>query len=185
MSRGRFAATDWLDLALAELSAHGPDAVKLDAICAAAKLTRGSFYHHFKDHDRFLVAIARRWQAVHTTDIVNRFEGREPDAATIDSLNDAVIAIDYRLELGIREIARRRSAVADVVREADRARLDLLTTLYTARFGLDRKRAQRFALLEYAALAGLILIDPEMPQDEQRVLAGAYDAMVTDHLGRQ
>ena len=47
----RLGRDDWLALGLERLAAEGPRALRLENICAAAGRTRGSFYHHFRDHD--------------------------------------------------------------------------------------------------------------------------------------
>ncbi|MDX8348071.1 TetR/AcrR family transcriptional regulator [Cognatiyoonia sp. IB215446] len=178
VGKRRFQAEDWLALGLKELSARGPEAIKLAPICAAAGLTRGSFYYHFNDHDAFLVGMAETWLETQTTNVAAILKGlRDPDVQA-ETLTDAAMSIDYKLELGIRELARRNGDVADVVKRADNMRLSVLMDLYAARFDLERPEAWDMAHLEYAAFAGLILIDPEMSEERQRDLAARFDLIM-------
>ncbi len=103
----RLTREDWLDLGLKRLSEAGPDALKLDAICAAAKKTKGSFYHHFEDIEAFNAALVARWSEKSTADIIARMDTDQPVADQFEEMLDLVMTIDYRLELGIRDFARR------------------------------------------------------------------------------
>ena len=185
MTKQRFRAEDWLELGLAELSRHGVDALKLEAICKAAGLTRGSFYYHFSDHESFLVALAERWFETHTKAVVDSLpkDGSVEDIS--DALSDAAMAIDYTLELGIRELARRVPAVNEVLQKADRHRLSIISDIYKRRFDLDNDTAARFAFLEYAAFSGLVLLKPDMSPDQQIALADEYDLMVSQFLSKE
>jgi AcrR family transcriptional regulator len=182
MSRRRFTREDWVALGLKELSEKNCDAVKLEAICKAAGLTRGSFYHHFVDHERFLTDLARHWLKAQTEDVADLLD---PAAAPDDqnaALTRAAMEIDYRLELGMRELGRRLPAVAEIVRQADAMRLEVLSGLYQTRHGLDAATARDLAYLEYAAFSGMILLDPDISTDRQRVLASLYDRTVARAL---
>ena len=182
MSRRRFSRADWIDLGLSELSAKGPEAVKLEAICAAANLTRGSFYHHFEDHQTFLTGLAEHWMTSNTDEVA---DGIDSNALPIEqgmALNEAAMNIDYRLELGIRELARRFPVIDAIVKQADAVRLEVIRTLYQKRYGLDVTMAERLAFIEYAVFSGIILIDPDMPPERQRNLARVFDHMMSRAL---
>ncbi|MEM9975597.1 MAG: TetR/AcrR family transcriptional regulator [Pseudomonadota bacterium] len=178
MTKRRFSRDDWVALGLAELSARGPEGVKLEAICTAAGLTRGSFYHHFKGHEGFLAALAQRWRDAQTTELAEALDTTAPPADQSAALTDAALEIDYRLELGIRELGRRVPAIAVIIREADAARLAVLSALYRQRYGLDASSSDDLAYIEYATFSGVILLDPEMPEARQRALAGLFDTMI-------
>ena len=53
-----------LDAALDVFRAKGYTATRVDDICAAAGLTKGSFFHHFKTKDELAIAAADRWSVV-------------------------------------------------------------------------------------------------------------------------
>ncbi len=185
MKRRRFTKKDWLRHGLAELSAIGAEAVKLEAICKSAGLTRGSFYHHFDDHEAYLTELAAQWFETQTSAIASEIDPSTSVITQSETLTQAALAIDYRLELGIRELGRRLPAVADIVRHADARRLAVLSDLYQRRYGLDKEDAATFAYLEYATFSGIILLDPNIDEARQRTLAAFYDATVAKSLGRE
>lgn len=174
-----FQSADWLELGLAALSAGGAEAVKLAPICAAAGLTRGSFYYHFADHDTFLLELAETWIEGQTVQSAALLKALRDPAATAEGLREAGFAIDYRLELGFRELARRHGAVAAVVKRTDNMRLSVLADLCAARFGLEPPAAWDLAHLEYAAFAGLVLVDPKMSEARLNDLRAHFDRMIS------
>lgn len=56
--------TRLLDAALDVFRAKGYTATRVEDICAAAGLTKGSFFHHFKTKDDLAIAAADRWSVV-------------------------------------------------------------------------------------------------------------------------
>ena len=185
MKKRRFSRDDWITLGLTELSTNGPEGVKLEAICNAARLTRGSFYHHFNDHETFLLSLAERWLNSQTTQGADNVE---KDASPTDqsfALTEAAMQIDYRLELGMRELGRRAPAIGGIIKKADTIRVETLSSLYQQRYGLDATTAGELAFLEYATFSGIILLDPDMPQDRQKSLADLYDKTVSRSLTKK
>ena len=52
-----------LDAAVSVIRAKGYSAARVDDICAAAGLTKGSFFHHFASKEELALAAAERWGA--------------------------------------------------------------------------------------------------------------------------
>jgi TetR/AcrR family transcriptional repressor of nem operon len=52
-----------LDAALAVIRTKGYSATSVDELCAAAGVTKGAFFHHFKSKDELGVAAADHWSA--------------------------------------------------------------------------------------------------------------------------
>jgi AcrR family transcriptional regulator len=167
---------DWIKLGLEQLSEKGCEAVKLEAICKAAGLTRGSFYHHFEDHESFLTGLARYWLKSQTEEIAASIDTNASADDQNAALTQAAMQIDYRLELGIRELGRRIPAVHEIIQQADTLRLKVVSTLYQERYGLEAREADHFAYLEYAAFSGIILLDPDIPIERQKALADLYES---------
>ena len=188
MSKKRFNAEDWLTLGLAELSRAGPEAVKLDAICKAAELTKGSFYYHFADHQSFLVGMAERWLVEQTDQIADQVaaltEQGDFGPDVMQQMTDAAIGIDYKLELSMRELGRRVPDVNAVIAKADHKRIGVLSKIYQVRYNQPADLAARLAYLEYAAFSGIVLLNPDMPEAEQRGFASLYEEIITSALGK-
>jgi len=56
--------TRLLDAALKVFRAKGYAATRVEDICAAAGLTKGSFFHHFKTKEELAIVAAEHWSAV-------------------------------------------------------------------------------------------------------------------------
>lgn len=56
--------TKLLDAALNVFRAKGYTATRVEDICAAAGLTKGSFFHHFKTKEELAIAATDRWSEV-------------------------------------------------------------------------------------------------------------------------
>lgn len=174
----RFQREDWVHLGLSELSEKGVESVKLEAICKASGLTKGSFYHHFEDHPAFLVAMAEAWFDLQADVIIDDLEQAEIPDDVYQRLNAAIMDIDFPLELGMREIARRAETVAKVVKRMDSRRLEVLQKIYQRRFGLSPSDARVFARLEYAAFNGAVLIAPDMTANDLNNMGSQFNEMV-------
>lgn len=172
----RYSAADWISLGHEVLAESGAEAVKLETICKAAGLTRGSFYYHFKDHTAFLIELAKAWAEQNTSRLIAAHEGLEDKDA--QTLNDMALDLDFGLEVGIRELARRVPDVATVVAQTDTERLSTLSDLAHARFGLAEPEAADLAFIEYAAFCGMMLIRPGLDQTTQLRLSRTLDAMM-------
>ena len=53
--------TKLLDAALGVIRAKGYSATRIEDICEAAGLTKGSFFHHFKGKEELALAAAEHW----------------------------------------------------------------------------------------------------------------------------
>lgn len=56
--------TRLLDAALGEIRAKGYAATTVDDVCRAARLSKGSFFHHFATKEELAVAAAQHWSEV-------------------------------------------------------------------------------------------------------------------------
>jgi AcrR family transcriptional regulator len=139
--RVRWAQHDWVELAAARLSRDGPAALTLEALCAAAARTRGSFYHHFPTVDALLAQVAQRWRRTETEE-VGAASLADPDPRkALRALARRSEQMDHGLEIGIRGLAAASGAVAAIVREVDAEREAILTRLMQAAYALPADRA--------------------------------------------
>lgn len=83
--------TKLLDAALTVIRTKGYAATTVDDICAAAGLTKGSFFHHFKSKDDLAIAAADHW-----SDTTGAFFEAAPYHAHADALDRVLGYIDFR-----------------------------------------------------------------------------------------
>lgn len=179
----RLTRAGWLDLALRRLTETGPEALRLDAICAAAGRTKGSFYHHFSDHDAFLLDVTREWIARQTDAVETRFPAATVTEADLLELVRMVLEMDLGLEAAIRHLARGHDGVAALVRETDARRVALSAEVYARRFGLGPAEAREMALIDYATFMGLAVVAPDMGRAEHLRLYERFEDLVRARFG--
>src|SRR5579863_4407638 len=86
--------TRLLNAALHVVRAKGYTATRVEDICDAAGLTKGSFFHHFKSKEDLAVAAADRWSAV-----TGGLFTAAPYHAPADPLDRLLAYVDFRTAL--------------------------------------------------------------------------------------
>jgi AcrR family transcriptional regulator len=167
----RFARADWLDLGLEALAEAGPAGVTLEALCARAGKTRGSFYAHFASLPGFLAALAERWRETFTEALIVAAEQEVRTALRLDSLGRLAVHLDPRIEQGMRRLASLDNGVSRICRAVDERRSAYLAALYAASGRYSPDEAEALARIEYAAFVGFQQIWPDAAPDE---LLSAY-----------
>lgn len=119
---GRLTREDWITSARKALISSGIDDVKVDVLARRLKVTRGSFYWHFKDRQELLDALLTDWATNNRKEIA-AIEKRVEDGAT--GLVELFMVWlgedpDYpSFDIAIRVWARKSKLVARFVREVD------------------------------------------------------------------
>jgi AcrR family transcriptional regulator len=149
---------DWLKAALETFMAKGIDAVKVDVLAKSLKITRGSFYWHFKNLDDLLNAIVQEWQAVNTEDIMHKVEaaGGTPSQRLLHLFKIAA-EDDDRLEKAMRVWAIHDVRAAAAIERVDRQRLAYLEHLFL-QIGYSQTDAKVRAQIAYSARLGWFIM---------------------------
>ena len=66
---------DWFIAAIYLLAEGGPSAITIDALCQQLQVTKGSFYHHFKNYDDFKLSFLHYYEEAGTLNIIERLTG--------------------------------------------------------------------------------------------------------------
>lgn len=80
-----------LDVALQIFRAKGYTATSVDDLCAAAHLTKGSFFHHFKSKEDLAIAAAGHW-----SNRTDAFFAAAPYQSLADPLQRLLAYVDFR-----------------------------------------------------------------------------------------
>ncbi len=163
----RFKKEDWLALGAKLLAEEGSAALTIDRLTAAAKRTRGSFYHHFEDRDAFLRAMMERWRAQVIDEAGKRYEQAQSTNELRRLMRQQPMALDHQFERALRRFAASESIVRRAVAEVDAKRIEGLTCVLS-HVHPDLADPQSAAYVQYAALVGLQWLlddadDPRMP----------------------
>jgi AcrR family transcriptional regulator len=140
--------SQWLNAGLAALRKGGVGAVRVERLAGAVGVTKGSFYHHFRDRGALLEALLEFWSREMTDAEFERVREKSGLAARLLALAEDVLEKGMgRYDPPIRAWARHDRKAAAVVAQVDRRRIRALTELFQEEgFGPDEAgtRARTF-----------------------------------------
>ena len=136
MASTRTPRSSWIDQGLQALGAGGPDAVRIETLARALGVTKGGFYWHFDDRRALLLEMLDVWERVGVDEVISRIEAEGGDARTklqrLFSLASTGGAKALKVELAVRDWARRDKTVANRVRRVDNRRMEYMRSLFGA-----------------------------------------------------
>jgi AcrR family transcriptional regulator len=177
----------WLDAAGAAIAEGGFDNVRVLVLAKKLGVTRGSFYWHFKDHQDLIVSFLERWRERRLRDLVNW----RPSGDDIESELRRILHLllsetgrhvwRMRVELAVRDFARRDRFAAEVVADVDRARVEQNAQLL-GKIAQDASGARDLALLLYVATIGaqLVVTGPTGDEETTARIEGLIANLVLD-----
>jgi AcrR family transcriptional regulator len=162
----RFRRSDWLALGLTALAEQGPAGLTIEALCRRAGKTKGSFYAHFPAIEAYLVALAGHWRETHTHRLMQEADKDGPAPDRLVALDRMALALDVRIEQGMRRLAQLDPGVAATCAEVDRERVGYLEKLHGESGRFTPPEALALARMEYAAFIGFQQLNLGLsPQD--------------------
>ena len=146
----------WIEEGLRALAAGGPDAVRVEALAQALSVTKGGFYGQFADRNALLEEMLDAWERLVIDEVIERVEVEGGDArarlrrlfALASSAGELL-----KIELAIRDWARRDKAVAKRLRRVDNRRMEFMRTLF-ADFCRDGDDVETRCLLAFSLFIG-------------------------------
>lgn len=152
---------DWIDTARRTLIDEGSAGLKVDRLARRLGVTRGGFYHYFKDRDAFFDRFIAHW------DTACRFlpeEAPPVEAGNAVEWLERIVArliesdgYDYRFDLAVREWGRADKRAGWAIGRADRERLEVLQRFFEA-IGYDEEYAAIRARVFYYHQIGFYAI---------------------------
>ena len=164
-------ADDYCEAGLALLAQGGPDAVTIANLCARLRVTKGSFYHHFRGRADFVRQLLRFWEREHTTRLRAALL-RLPARARVPLLQQGAL-LQQDVDRAIRQLARADHHAAAVQRRVDQRReLDLARTF--REMGMTAQRASRLAGIGVALAVGSQQLEPRVGKRRFAALVAEY-----------
>lgn len=133
MATTKTSREDWVRAALAALSEGGPGAVRIEDLARRLGVTKGGFYWSFDDRNALLDEMLATWEHTAVDDVVQRVDAVEGDSVEkLQSLfaEAASARALGRIELAIRDWARRDPAVRKRLQRVDDRRMDYMRGLF-------------------------------------------------------
>lgn len=167
---------DWLLKALEIFVDEGIEAVRITRLAEELEVTRGSFYWHFSNREDLIEALVDYWKSRNTSAITDSVDG-------VERLSEGVLRFfetcldsqlfDPRLDLAIREWARRSEAIRQQLDEADDSRISALTRFFQ-RFDYPMPEAFIRARVIYFAQIGFYALDVRENLETRLAYTEAY-----------
>lgn len=151
---------DWVLAALAALAEGGVEAVKVERLAARLKVSKGSFYWHFKDRADLLSALLDLWDEGFTRQLIANAAHLETPAERLravasEALSSEMEGVDSAFaETAVQSWAAQDERAAERLRVIDAIRVGYLAEEFEA-FGVSSDKAQLLAKAIYMALLGL------------------------------
>lgn len=82
----RLSRSDWIDHGLRTLAADGARSLQVSPMASSLKVSRGSFYWHFRDIADFRAQVLKRWNERTTERVIESLELREAEPDRLRSL---------------------------------------------------------------------------------------------------
>ena len=165
----------WVETATEVLVDNGIDAVRVDVLSKVLKVTRGSFYWHFKDRNDLLQSVLEAWRKGATEQLIDRFEQH---SGTPESLFQDLISLPFRgraaarasrIELAIRAWARRDEMARRAVDEVDSRRISYISQCFSGLgFPLQEARQRAFLLYGYEVAESILSSQGNATQKKER-----------------
>ncbi|HSZ13312.1 MAG TPA: TetR/AcrR family transcriptional regulator [Solirubrobacteraceae bacterium] len=126
----------WIEQGLGALAAGGPDAVRIESLAKALGVSKGGFYWHFSGRQSLLDEMLDMWERTWVDEVIETVEAGGGDASSrlrrLFAIGGASGGELLKIELAIRNWARRDEAVAKRLRRADNRRMSYMRSLFGA-----------------------------------------------------
>jgi len=155
----------WLDEGLRLLQQDGIDNVRIDTLCTRLGMTKGSFYHHFKNHQAYLESLLGHWEDKYTSQFIDHAEKGESPLEKIERLNDIVMTAYDDPEVYIRAWALTDDTARETVSRVDQRRINYLIGLYVA-LGMPEDKALIVSNTIYTTLIGTQYVMPLLKRQD-------------------
>jgi AcrR family transcriptional regulator len=136
MALTRTPRSSWIEEGLRALGGGGPEAVRIEPLARALGVSKGGFYWHFSDRQSLLDEMLDAWERTMVDEVIETVEAEEPDARSrLRRLFALAVASGgelLKIELAIRDWARREEAVAERLRRVDNRRMNYMRSLFGA-----------------------------------------------------
>jgi len=155
----RLTKSDWIEQGLRTLAKDGANALKVGPMAATLKVSRGSFYWHFRDIADFRVQVLRSWQERATEQVIRDLEAAKAEPDRLKQLMRRAFVTKRNLDRAIRSWAAEDKDVARIVAAVDARRVGYIARMLVAAGVEGRRALPRAAFMYWAYLGQPIVMD--------------------------
>lgn len=156
---------EWLTFAFDVLVEKGPEHLKITPLCELKGVTKGSFYHHFKNRAVFIDSLMDHWYQTTTQGFIDQVDPSAPALHRLQALDQIIASNNVEAEYHIRAWALKEPTIRQHLEKIDRQRQEYLSECYQE-LGLSQQQSKDVALIAYASFLGMAQIQPTPMTDE-------------------
>jgi AcrR family transcriptional regulator len=124
----------WVEAGLIALGKGGLDGVRVEVLAKSLGVTKGGFYGQFRDRNELLEEMLETWATAVVDQVIDEIERRGGDARIkLQRLFEIAIAEWedlLKIELAVRDWARRDRMAADRLQRVDERRMEYMRSLF-------------------------------------------------------
>ncbi|HEX2910055.1 MAG TPA: TetR/AcrR family transcriptional regulator [Chloroflexia bacterium] len=152
---------EWYQEGFKVLVEAGATALTIDTLARRLAITKGSFYHHFKNYQDYKKGLLAYFEDLTTSQTIERLEKLTGPAEKIEGLLNITSSNSGRLEVALRAWALLDQEVYLFQSRLDTRRLAYLQELFAER-GYQPAQARLMAELFYTIYVGSSHVVPEL-----------------------
>lgn len=163
----------WFIVGLDILEKEGFARITIDNLCGLLQITKGAFYHHFKNIDGYIDALMKYWLNQNTIQVIEDADKLPSVKERMEFIGNAVINRSHKSEQVIRAWSFSNPIVKKYIQQVDDLRIGYSTKLRVL-LGMPEEEAQNTSVLEYAIFVGGQQLSPDMNKKDLEQLYMFY-----------
>lgn len=144
----------WFVVGLDILEKDGFARITIDNLCTRLEITKGAFYHHFKNIDGYIEALMKYWLNQNTVQIIEDADKLATAKERMEFIGSVVINRSHKSEQVIRAWSFSNQIVKKYIQQVDDLRIDYSTKL-RVQLGMSEEESKNTSVLEYAIFVGI------------------------------
>ena len=173
---------DWIDFALQKLSREGIDKVTVASLARDLKVTKGSFYWHFKDRKQLLTAMLARWKETGSAVVFNEVERVGGDAKSrLRHMSNFIFkryGDQLNFELSLREWGRKDPEIRYSIAQEDERRMDYIRGLFAEIYDNPRIAEAKAWMLFSLFIGETMIASPIKEQTREKLLSVCLESLL-------
>lgn len=123
---------DYFEAGLRLMADGGTGAVTIARLCEALTVTKGSFYHHFKNIDDYRLQLLKHWAVVREGQIAEALALADTPLKRTVAMREHSLGLPHEAEVAIRAWSRRDGTVEGIQQRVDAERERAIAEAYAA-----------------------------------------------------
>lgn len=164
MATTRTPRSSWIEEGLRALADGGPEAVRVELLARALGVSKGGFYWHFGGRPELLEEMLDAWERTRLDEVIETVEAEGGDAKTrlrrLFALASASGGELLKVELAVRDWARRDNGVAARLKRVDNGRMAYMRSLFRV-FCEDDDEVEARCLLVFSLFIGAAFVSAD------------------------